>query len=146
MIPEADPATFFRDQRLPIPPPSTSGNRHYKPAPWLMPARLCVDFTNKEREEQGGKTPAADHRRESHFRVQNRSSDTCPPQACHVINQNLQGLTGGYKLEKTIEVMIQQGICGYFLQEMWLLGTFSKTIRGRLLLHHSMATKPFHRG
>ena len=42
--------------------------------------------------------------------------------------------------------MIQQGINCYLLQETWLLGKFSKTIWGHLLLHHGMATKPFHRG
>ena len=82
---------------------------------------------------------------ESQFRVQSRSSYTCP-QACHVIIQNVQGLTGRDKLKKTIKVMIKKGIQGYCFQETWLLGTFSKTIRGHLLLHHVMATKPCHRG
>ena len=42
--------------------------------------------------------------------------------------------------------MIKKGIHGYCLQETWLLGTFSKTIGGHLLLHHGMATKTCHRG
>ena len=100
-IPVANPDAPFGDRRLPLLHPPTSGNRHSQPAPWLMPSLLSEDFTNKEGEDQGGKTPAADHRRESHFRVQSRFSDTCP-QACHVINQNFQGITGGEKLKKTI--------------------------------------------
>ena len=115
-------------------------------APWLTPARIRDDFPNNEGEDQGGKTLSADHCRESNFRVRNRSSDTCPPQACRMLNQNVQGLTGGEKLEKTIKVMIKKGIHGYCLQETWLLGTFSKMIRGHLLLHHGMATKLCYRG
>ena len=126
-IPEADSDEFFGDQRLPISLPSMSGNRHYKPASWLIPEQIRDNFPNEEGEDQGGKTPAADHCRESHFRVQNRSSDTCPPQTCHVLNQNVQGLTGGYKLKKMIEVMIQRVIHSHFLQETWLLRKFSKT-------------------
>ena len=61
-------------------------------------------------------------------------------------NQNVQGLTGGDKLKKTIEFMIKIGIHKYFLQETWLLGTFYRTFRGHLLLQHSMVTEPFHRG
>ena len=62
-----------------------------------------------------------------------------------MINKNVQGLTGGDKLEKTIEVMIQKGMHSYCLQETWLLGKFSKTIQGHLLLHHGMATNSCHR-
>ena len=32
------------------------------------------------------------------------------------------------------------------MQETWILGSFSRTIRGHLLLHHGMTTKPCHRG
>ena len=53
---------------------------------------------------------------------------------------------GGEKLEKTLKFMIKKGIHGYFLQEMWLLSKFSKTIRGHLLLHHGMTIKPCLRG
>ena len=42
--------------------------------------------------------------------------------------------------------MITRGIHRYCLQDTWLLGTFSRKIRGHLLLHHGMATKPCHRG
>ena len=63
-----------------------------------------------------------------------------------MINQNVQGLTEREKLEKTMEVMIKKGIHGYCLQETWLLGTFTKTIGGHLLLHHGMTMKPCHRG
>ena len=87
----------------------------------------------------------ADHCRESHSRVKTRSGDTCP-QVCHVMNQNVQGITGEDKIEKTIELMITIGIHGYCLHETWILGTFSRTIRGNLLLHHGMETKPCHRG
>ena len=111
-IPSSDPAAFFEDQRLPIPPPTTSGNRHHKPAPWLTPAQIRDDFQKNEGEEQEGKNPADDHRRDLQFRVRNISSDTCPPQACHVINQNVQGLMGGDKLENTLEVMIKKCIHG----------------------------------
>ena len=44
------------------------------------------------------------------------------------MNQNVKGLTGEDKLEKTIELMITRFIHGYCLQEMWLLRTFSRTI------------------
>ena len=63
-----------------------------------------------------------------------------------MINQNVQGLTDGDKLEKTIEVMIQKNIDRYCFQETWLLRKFSKTIRGHLLMHHRMATKLCYRG
>ena len=56
----------------------------------------------------------------------------------------MQGLTSKDKNEKTIKLMITQGIHGYFLQEKWLLGKFYRMIRGHLLLHHGMATKPCH--
>ena len=64
----------------------------------------------------------------------------------HVINQNVQGLTGGEKITKIIKVMIQKVIHSYCLQETWLLGKFSKTIRGHLLLHQGIVMKPCHRG
>ena len=77
--------------------------------------------------------------------MQTRPGDTCP-QVCLVLNQNVQGLTGEEKLEKTIDFMIVRGIHGYCLQETWLIGKFYRTIRGHLLIHHGMKTKPCHRG
>ena len=112
----AEPAASFRYRRLHLLPPSTNGNRYSQLAPWLTPSQLREDFPDKKGDDQGGKTPAADHRRELHSRVQYRSSDTCP-QACHVINQNVQGLMSRDKLEKTIKVMIKKGIHGYCLKE-----------------------------
>ena len=96
-IPAANPAATFVYRRLPLFPPPTNGNRQYQPATWLTSLRLSEDLPDTEGEDQGGETPAADHRREYHFRVQYRSSDTCP-HAFHVMNQNLQGITGGDKL------------------------------------------------
>ena len=139
------PSAPFGDRRLPLLPPPTNGNRHSQPASWITPSQINEEFPNTEGEDQGGETPEADHCRELHSRVQSRSGDTCP-QVCHVMNQNVQGLTGGYKLEKTIDIMITRGIHGYYLQDMCLLRTFSRTIRGDLLLHKGMATKPCHRG
>ena len=107
--------------------------------------RLSEDFTDIEGEDSGGDTPAADHRRELHSRVKSRSGDTCP-QEFHVTNQNVQGLTGKDKLEKTIKLIIRRRIHRYCLQEKWLPGTFSRTIRGHLLLHHGMTMKPCPRG
>ena len=43
-------------------------------------------------------------------------------------------------------MMIVRGVHGYCMQEIWLLGTFSTTIRGHFLLHHGMTEKPCHRG
>ena len=63
-----------------------------------------------------------------------------------MLNQNMQGLTGREKLEKTLKFMIKKVIHGCCLQDTCLLRKFSKTIRGHLLLHHGMATKPCHRG
>ena len=109
-----------------------------------MPSRFRKDFPDTEGEDRGGVTPLDNNRRESHSRVQTRSSDTCP-QECHVMKQNVQGITGEDKLDKTIDLMITRGIHGYFLQGIWLLRTSSRTIRGHLLLHHGMAKKPCHR-
>ena len=53
---------------------------------------------------------------------------------------------GKDKLEKKIKLMITRGIHRYCLQETWLLGTFSRTIRSHLLLQHGMAKKPCHKG
>ena len=39
-----------------------------------------------------------------------------------------------------------RGIHSYFLQDTWLLGEISRKIRGHLLIHHGMGTKPCHRG
>ena len=78
-------------------------------------------------EDQVVDTPEADHCRESHSRVQTRSGDTCP-QLCHVMNQDVQGLTGEENLKITIKLMIMRGIYRYFLQDTWLLGTFSRMI------------------
>ena len=72
-------------------------------------------FPDPEEEDLGGKTPTAGHRRESHSLVQTIPGYTCP-QVCLIMNQNVQGLTGEDKLEKTIELMIPRGIHRYFLQ------------------------------
>ena len=45
-----------------------------------------------------------------------------------VLNQNVQGLTGEDKLEKTIELVIVRNINSYFLQETWILRKFSINI------------------
>ena len=140
-----DPVAPFGDRRLPLLPLPLNRNRHSQPAPWSTPSRFREDYLDSEGEDQGGKTPAAGHRRELHSRVQNIPSDTCL-QECLVLNQNIQGLKGGGEIEKTIEMMIEWGIHGYCMQEIWLLGSFSRTIRGHLLLHHDMTTKPCHRG
>ena len=120
------PIAPFGDWRLPLIPLPSNGYRHSQLAPWLTPLRLSEDSPNPEGEDQGGKTLAAGHRRESHS-VRTRPSDTCP-QECLVLNQNVQGLKGGDKLEKTINMMIVRGVHGYCMQETWLLGTFSTTI------------------
>ena len=127
------------------PSPSLERKRHPQLAPWLMPSRFSEDFPDPEGEYQGGETPEVDQRRELHSRVQTRSSDTCP-QVCHIMNQNMQGITEEEKLDKTIKLVITGGIHGYCLQEMCILGTFSRTIQGQLLLHHGMKTNICHRG
>ena len=57
-----------------------------------------------------------------------------------------RGLKGGKNLEKTTETMIDKGIHRYCLQETWLLGSFSATIRGHLLFHHGTEKKTSQRG
>ena len=117
--------TCFTLRRLePLSPsPSLEQKRHPQLAPWLMPSRFSEDFPDPEGEYQGGETPEVDQRRELHSRVQTRSSDTCP-QVCHIMNQNMQGITEEEKLDKTIKLVITGGIHGYCLQEMCILGTF----------------------
>ena len=43
-------------------------------------------------------------------------------------------------------MMIERGIHGYCMQETCLLRSFSRTIRGHLLLHHGITKKPCHMG
>ena len=108
------PALPFGDRCLPLLPPPLNGNWHSQLAPWLTPLRFSKEFPDMEGEDQGGKTPGDNHCRELHSIVQARSGDTCP-QACHVMNQNAQGLTGQDKLEENIRLMITRGIHGYCL-------------------------------
>ena len=134
----------FRDRRLPLLLLPLNEYRHSQPAPWITPSRLSKDSPDPEGEDQGGKTPAAGHRRELHT-VQTRPGDTLP-QECLVLNQNVQGLKVKEKIEKTIDMIIVRGVHGYCMQETWLLGMFSTTIQGPLLLHHVITEKPCHRG
>ena len=85
---------------------------------------------DKEGWDQGGKTPADDHCRESHFQVQTRSSDTCPPQPFHVINQNVQGHKGKDKLENIIEVIIQKAFTLTAFKRRGSSGRFTKESKG----------------
>ena len=77
--PADDPAESFGYRRLPLLPPPTNGNWHSQPTPWLTPSRLREDFPYNEGEDKGGETPAADHLRESHFRVPKMSSSRSIP-------------------------------------------------------------------
>ena len=110
-------------------PPSPSPYLKRKPA--LSTVNMAHDIAIQQRlsrpkgEDQGGETPTANHRRESHYIVQTKSGDICL-QVFRVMNKNVQGLTGKYKLKEKIKLMIPRGIHGYFLQETWLLGTFSE--------------------
>ena len=42
--------------------------------------------------------------------------------------------------------MINRGIHEYYIQDTWLLGSFSRTIQGHVLIKHDVTTKPCHRG
>ena len=42
-------------------------------------------------------------------------------------------------------MMLEWGIHGYCIQETWLLGSLSRTIRGHLLIHHGMTKNTSHR-
>ena len=94
-------AASFGDQRPPLLPPTTNGNRHSQPAPWLTPSGFSEEFLDTLGEDQGGENPAADHSRELHYWVQTRYGDTCI-QAYHLMYQNVQGLTGGGNLKKKL--------------------------------------------
>ena len=62
------------------------------------------------------------------------------------MNQNVQGLSGDYKLEKNLEMIIMKCINGYCLQETWKLGTYTKIIRDHIILHHGMEEKNNNKG
>ena len=71
-----------------------------------------------------------------------RLSDTCP-HTCMILNQNRNGLVlWDDKLERLIEMMIDQNIHGYCLKELWQLCTYCKTIRGHTVFHHGIKDRP----
>ena len=72
-----------------------------------------------------------------------RLSDTCP-HSCVILNKNVNGLgkKPENKLEKLIELMIEQNIHGYCLQETFHIGSYINTIRGHTVLHHGMNVQP----
>ena len=72
-------ASPFGDQYLPLLPPPSNGNRNSQPAPWLTTSRFSENFPGTDGEDQGGKTPAADHRTESSKAVKVVEVDNKPP-------------------------------------------------------------------
>ena len=144
---QPDPTSTFGYQRLPPLHIPLRGNRNSQPAPWFInqPSRLSEDPPDLERDDHEGETPTTGHRKESHSRAKNITRDISP-QECLVLNQNVQGLKGREKMEKTTKTMINQGIHEFCMQETWLLGSFYTTIRGHLLFHHGTKNKTIQRG
>ena len=67
-----------------------------------------------------------------------RPSDTCP-HTCVILNQNINGLGNkDNKLEKIIERMIERKMHGYYIQETWQLGSYTKTIREHTTFPHNI--------
>ena len=82
-----------------------------------------------------------------HIKLGKRPSDTCP-YTCTVFNQNVNGLGGKRddKLEKVISLMRERRIHAYCIQETWQLHDYMLTIRGYIVFHHGMSTKPQRQG
>ena len=77
---------------------------------------------------------------QSAFKKKTSPSDTCPFE-CRLLSQNVNGLGGDDKLEKSVETMIQRNVAGFCVQETWRLGNFITTIWGHTVIHHGMEKK-----
>ena len=63
------PVAPFGDWRLPLRPLPSNRNWHSQPAPWSKSSQFREYRLNSEGEDQGGKTHAVGHRRESHYQM-----------------------------------------------------------------------------
>ena len=74
-----------------------------------------------------------------------RPRDPCPND-CKMVTQNAHGLKRPHKLESVIDQMIERNLQAYCLQETWLIGDWTKTVKGYMVFHHGLPTASCNRG